>query len=89
MRSLVWDFGSLEPDVEERYIRQIVGRYVSYFLRGIGKWDSEVIMVLTFLNIESGQRYWYHHVIAAKLTDDQSRHWARIIPQIKLMVNYS
>lgn len=31
MRSLVWDFGSLQPDVEERYIRQIVGRYVRKF----------------------------------------------------------
>ena len=28
MRSLVWDFGSLQPEVEERYIRQIVRRYV-------------------------------------------------------------
>ena len=29
MRSLVWDFGRLQPDVEEKYICQIVKRYVS------------------------------------------------------------
>ncbi|CAH3163087.1 unnamed protein product, partial [Porites evermanni] len=28
MRSLVWDFGRLQPDVEEKYICQIVKRYV-------------------------------------------------------------
>ncbi|XP_078382607.1 E3 ubiquitin-protein ligase rnf213-alpha-like isoform X3 [Oculina patagonica] len=28
MRSLVWDFGQLNPEVEELYTRQIVGRYV-------------------------------------------------------------
>ncbi|KAJ7339358.1 hypothetical protein OS493_005752 [Desmophyllum pertusum] len=28
MRSLVWDFGQLAPEVEELYTRQIVGRYV-------------------------------------------------------------
>jgi len=35
MRSIVWDFGSLQPEVEERYIRQIVGRFVStHFIAG-------------------------------------------------------
>ena len=29
MRSLVWDFGQLNPEVEELYTRQIVRRYVS------------------------------------------------------------
>ena len=29
MRSLVWDFGRIQPDVEEKYIHQIVRRYVS------------------------------------------------------------
>ena len=29
MRSLVWDFGQLNPNVEELYTRQIVRRYVS------------------------------------------------------------
>ena len=29
MHSLVWDFGRLQPDVEEKYICQIVKRYVN------------------------------------------------------------
>ena len=29
MRSLVWDFGQLNAEVEELYTRQIVGKYVS------------------------------------------------------------
>ena len=29
MRSLVWDFGQLNPEVEELYTQQIVRRYVS------------------------------------------------------------
>ena len=35
MRSLVWDFGQLNPEVEELYTRQIVGRYVSTLLSGM------------------------------------------------------
>ena len=34
MRSLVWDFGQLNPDVEELYTRQIVRRYVSSAFNG-------------------------------------------------------
>ena len=29
MRPLVWDFGQLNPDIEELYTRQIVSRFVS------------------------------------------------------------
>ena len=34
MRSLVWDFGQLNPNVEELYTRQIVRRYVSRAFNG-------------------------------------------------------
>ena len=34
MRSLVWDFGQLNPNVEELYTRQIVRRYVSRAYNG-------------------------------------------------------
>lgn len=34
MRSLVWDFGQLNPTVEELYTRQIVRRYVSSAFNG-------------------------------------------------------
>lgn len=34
MRSLVWDFGQLNPKVEELYTRQIVRRYVSSAFNG-------------------------------------------------------
>lgn len=37
MRSLVWDFGQLNPEVEELYTRQIVGRYVSRCYCSTGK----------------------------------------------------
>ena len=34
MCSLVWDFGQLNPNVEELYTRQIVQRYVSRAFNG-------------------------------------------------------
>ena len=44
MRPLVWDFGQLNPDIEELYTRQIVSRFVSlhylplfYASRGVAK----------------------------------------------------
>lgn len=37
MRPLVWDFGQLNPDIEELYTRQIVSRFVSWHCRSILK----------------------------------------------------
>ena len=44
MRSLVWDFGQLNPEVEELYTRQIVRRYVSSLLIVICKKNINAYM---------------------------------------------
>lgn len=48
LKSLVWDFGQLNPDIEKLYIRQIVDRYIGKpgaipFVVGLSKVISEIL----------------------------------------------